>query len=213
MQCKNHQTKAGVSTCNECGCWICEECSFEKNGRVFCPNCTAAGAGAEHGRGHLEHHVPRRRIGFLPLFLLTFIIPVPGLNYMYMGLMKRGLAVMSGYFGLLFMISMVRTDALSLLFVFAIIVVFCASLFDGFNTRRRINAGEYVTDNIDDIRDFLHNYKFIILVILVVALAGSMFGSFMPRHALNRIPFIIDIGRLIPVIIVVFVLSKLFRRK
>jgi len=98
------------------------------------------------------------------LFLFSFL---PGANYMYMGLLKRGLATMSLFFLLIFMVSSVNMP-LRLMIIFAIPVLVISSFFDGFNVRRRINAGEVVRDDIGDALNSILQNKFLCTLILVV---------------------------------------------
>jgi len=107
---------------------------------------------------------PGGRILWGLLFLFSFL---PGANYMYMGLLKRGLATMSCFFLLIFMVSSTNMP-LQLMLIFAIPVVAITSFFDGFNLRRRINAGEEVRDDIGDALNSILQNKFLCTLILVV---------------------------------------------
>ena len=86
---------------------------------------------------------------------------------MYMGLLKRGLATMTCFFLLIFMVSSVNMP-LRLMLIFAIPVLALSSFFDGFNVRRRINAGEEVRDDIGDALNSILRNKFLCTLILVV---------------------------------------------
>jgi len=113
---------------------------------------------------------PSRYVSGLWIFILSFL---PGLNYMAMGLMKRGLFFMSAFFGLIYLMSGFHFLA------FAFVILFFASMCDAQSKRRRINNGEYVGDDVDDIIRFVVKYKTPILVILTFfALSTSLgFGS------------------------------------
>jgi hypothetical protein len=138
-----------------------------------------------------------RSTSFGLLFLFSFFFP-PGANYMYMGLIKRGLAAMCGFFLIIYL--MVVTS-FTLLFALVIPVFWLTCVFDGFHVRRRMNAGENVEDGIGDILSSLLSNKFLtaaVLVIIAVAVLG----------------FVIEIlSRIVPLLLIVFALYLIFRRK
>jgi len=43
--CFDHPSKRAVAACNQCGRFVCQLCSVEFGGEVWCPSCVAAGAG------------------------------------------------------------------------------------------------------------------------------------------------------------------------
>jgi hypothetical protein len=43
--CFDHPSKRAVASCNQCGRFVCQLCSVEFGGEVWCPSCVAAGAG------------------------------------------------------------------------------------------------------------------------------------------------------------------------
>ena len=43
--CFDHPTKRAVAACNRCGRFVCQLCSVEFDGQVWCPTCVAAGRG------------------------------------------------------------------------------------------------------------------------------------------------------------------------
>ena len=209
MQCRNHPEENGVNTCNQCGSWICESCSYERGGRIFCPNCvsqhTAVGTSASEIYKPTVSHV-HKTISWGMLFLFSVIIPLPGLNYMYMGFIKRGLVAMSAFFGTIYFVTQFSGFGnLILPFVFAIPVLWLTCTFDGFRMRARINAGEVITDNIDDITAFAHRNRFVLISLLLLLVAINVIGGIMPwlvrilRHA-------------IPILIALLAVQVLFRK-
>jgi len=179
MQCRSHPERYAANTCNHCGSWLCNDCTVEVQGRLFCRPCLAVLAQSPgdhapppdyHGATH-----PRRKVLWGLLFVFSFL---PGANYMYMGLMKRGLAAMSGFFLIIFLLANAWWP-FNLLLGLAIPVYVLSSFFDGFNVRRRINAGEAVRDDIGDaLNSILANktLRTIILVTLAVVLVVSVLG-------------------------------------
>src|SRR5580658_432214 len=43
--CFDHPGKRAVAACQQCGRFVCQLCSVELAGGVYCPSCVAAGAG------------------------------------------------------------------------------------------------------------------------------------------------------------------------
>jgi hypothetical protein len=83
---------------------------------------------------------------------------------MYLGLIKRGLAAMCAFFLLIYLAITAFALPLTLLFSLSIPVLWLTSLFDGFHTRRRINAGDPPEDNIRDILSALSRNKTLTLI-------------------------------------------------
>ena len=169
MNCKTHPGQKATETCSHCGNWLCDDCVVNTQGKIFCRPCLAvlAQGAPEERAAHSSVPPPAAhggRIMWGLLFLFSFL---PGANYMYMGLLKRGLATMSCFFLLIFMVSSTNMP-LQLMVIFAIPVVVIASFFDGFNLRRRINAGEEVRDEIGDVLNSILQNKFLCTLILIV---------------------------------------------
>ena len=123
---------------------------------------------------------------------------------MYMGLIKRGLAVMSGFFLIIFLLSN-SSGSLALIFAFSIPIYVVASFFDGFNIRRRINRGETVRDDVGEALHGLLNNKTmrnIILVALVIILVVTV---------LNVVSAILS--HAIPILLIGLIVFVLVKRK
>lgn len=180
MNCYTHSQKEAVTRCSECGNYICEECAVDVNGRYMCKKCVekvASGRGSGHGeRNHYRRSRPPMAPGMpepikdINAFFLFCLSAIPGLNYMYMGLMKRGLFFMSSFFLLIFLTAFLSAPSI----LFIVFILMCYSFFDGFNYRRHILLGEYVKDDVNDIAPFFIKYKGIIImgVVLVAALSA-----------------------------------------
>lgn len=193
MRCYKHSERDGVYTCSHCGEWMCEDCAVEVKGRVICKNCVAAMAekaeGGSRGCGpHPRHHHhyyeghscgSKSHSGVL-LFFLSFL---PGLGHMYLGLIKRGLAVMSVFFGTIFMLTLcdyLDFSMLSLLLGLSIPIIFFTSFFDGFRLLRLENSGETLRDTADDLLAFIKKYRAVLLgsfgAMLVWSLVNNVLG-------------------------------------
>jgi len=144
-----------------------------------------------------------RQISFGLLFFFSLFFP-SGVNYLFMGLIKRGLAALTGFFLMIYFIG-VSSMPLTLLFGLGLPIYILTCIFDGFSIRRRINAGEYVPDNIDEVINFLRRNKYvgwIIFAILGLSVLSSVVGIFIRL-----------VGWLMPSLIIVIGLYLLLRRK
>lgn len=112
-----------------------------------------------------------KKISSFLLFLFSFL---PGANYMFMGLMKKGIFAMSSFFMSIYLISYFHL----LLFIFTLPIIWFYSFFDGFRIKRNLNAGIYVDDNIDPIINFIKKYTFQILIVLLAIFAFSFISTF-----------------------------------
>ncbi|MCL2398868.1 MAG: hypothetical protein FWC91_03870 [Defluviitaleaceae bacterium] len=218
MQCKIHPTENGVNTCNQCGCWLCEKCTFERSGRMFCPDCAAQqatdvakGSGtsstATSSRWDERKHVSRY-ISWGLLFLFTAVIPLPGLNYMYMGFIKRGLVAMGAFFGTIYMgihFSGGAFGHIGALFLFAIPIIWTASAFDGFKLRSRLNAGEVITDDLDDIINFFRRNRMLFAGIIIILASVQVIGLVLP--GILRV-----LRNLVPILIALWAIKTLFKK-
>ena len=208
MQCRTHPTTPAYNTCNQCGDWLCEECTVDVQGRLFCRGCLSKLAKEPYESTSAHRPVvpvgtPVRKISGGALFIFSIFFP-PGVNYMFMGLIKRGLAAMCGFFLLIYLIGM-SSWPLTLLFGLAMPIYVLTCIFDGFNIRRRILSGEVVGDNIDGAIDFLRRNKFIALIILLIVGFNVLFSFLGVLFGLVR--------WLMPLLIVVAGLYLLLRNK
>jgi len=199
MYCKTHPGESAVNTCNICGDWLCDECTTNIQGRLFCRACLASyakdGEAPTRPGGPPPSAPSKINSGVLFLFSL-----LPGANYMYMGLMKRGLATMTGFFLIIFMLSTVSMP-LTLLLALSIPVVFFASFFDGYKVRRRLMAGEVVEDNVGDALNIIIHNKFlrtlvlvvlaVVLIVNVVGFAVGLLSRVLPLLAIGLIVYVI----------------------
>lgn len=212
MNCTNHPDVAALTFCSRCGTPLCNDCQINTQGTVFCRPCLVAAAGAAQA-GHSAHTphsaysapppgaAPRSHVLWGMLFLFSFL---PGANYMYMGLMKKGLATMCGFFLVIFMLSW-SSFPISLFLGLSLPVLVIASAFDGFNIRRRINAGQAVSDDVGDLVQSVlanKNLRTMIIVALAIMLAFSVLNIAMAI-----------ISRLLPILVIALGAYILIKRK
>ena len=207
MQCRTHPTTPAFNTCNQCGDWLCESCTVDIQGRQLCRGCLgklAAPAPGSSPHPMASSSMPGgRQISMGLLFFFSVFFP-SGVNYLFMGLIKRGLAALTGFFLMIYFIG-VSSMPLTLLFGLALPIYVLTCIFDGFSIRRRINAGEFVPDNIDEVVNFLRRNKYvgwIIMAIVGLSVLSSVVGIFIRL-----------VGWLMPSLIIVVGLYLLIKRK
>lgn len=184
MNCYKHREREAVYTCNRCGERLCQECSFEVDGQTICKDCVSRmlkGDSHHRTRGPVED---KSRISGSSCrchknwgLLLFFSFIMPGINYMYLGLIKRGLFIMSSFFLLLYCLIFSGSP----LFGFAMGILWVTSIFDGFNLRQKINAGMPVEDSVSDITDFFAKNKYTVIPFILGLFAISVLAG-LTRH-------------------------------
>jgi len=187
MYCRNHPTKTAANTCSHCGDWLCEMCTADVGGRIYCGACLQ-----QHWVGHetppappksppyyAPRHEGRRGVSFGLLLFFSLFFP-PGVNYMYQGLIKRGLFFLSGFFLLIYLASALN----GVIFGLAIPVMVITCAFDAFRIRNRMLAGETVADSVDDVLGFIKRYRTFIVLFLLVIIGLNVLDSisFAFRH-------------------------------
>ncbi len=199
MNCVNHKDRIGINMCSECGSWLCSQCSIEIDGHILCKRCISrlttsikpisASAPPPPPPMPSRAPAPPPRID-IPIhasapvsgggrrnrpnrFLLLIFSALPGANYMYLGLMKRGLFVLSSFFLSFYLMTSLEAYSYygSGIPVFAAVagIIAIASFFDGFNIRRKMVEGENVPDDISNIVGFLNKYKGYLIAFAVLA--------------------------------------------
>lgn len=160
MNCKYHKDLKATNTCSVCGQWICESCVLEIDGRIYCKDCLKEKIKNQNNadaRGHIPYTKPGSygytsyKSGFIT-FICGFI---PGMAQLYLGYTKRGLIVFSFFLlGFYF-------DAFSPL----IPLSYLFGLFDAFRIKNNMERGIYQEDNVSDVKKFVKENKFFILVL------------------------------------------------
>ncbi|WP_317368373.1 hypothetical protein [uncultured Tyzzerella sp.] len=172
MTCKYHNNLKATNTCSVCGEWICENCVLEVNDRIYCKDCLKEKFKKEKPlNGHSDYTSERYtgtrlyKSGFLT-FILAFILP--GTAQMYLGYMKRGLTLLAvcmlGFY----------IDAFSPL----ILLTYVFSLFDALKLKNNLERGIYQEDNISDIKKFLLENKFFIIILMFLIIIPMIINFF-----------------------------------
>jgi len=118
--------------------------------------------------------------------VLFVLFPIPGLNYMYMGLIKKGLLFMAAFFASIYLASTFWFFNGTITFM-----IMATSFFMGLSTRRRLMSGEKIEDSIDDIIAFVKRYKVIFIALLAVTVGLSVLRTilFNSNFLVILIPF------------------------
>jgi len=152
----------------------------------LCKNCVAAKAiskvrvvgGGDYNHGFADdilHTGGGKGKKFSKFWIFCFGV-LPGLAYMYMGLLKRGIITMGAFAASIYLIT------ISGWFTFLLLTVIFGAFFDSFRKRDMIADGIPISDEVDDVIAPIRNHKFLILatiaVIFLLEFGGRFFASF-----------------------------------
>lgn len=193
LNCVNHPEKEHISTCTLCGENLCEECQVLINGRSFCKKCLEDKIGE-------KAEVDSRKV--LPVaqrksrFWAFIFSMVPGVGYLYLGLMNRGLQTMLLFFGSIFLVSFIGFEQIMALV--APVVIFY-TIFDTQQMIKDINAGLPVEDEqLFEFKKLSITQSWIgyaLVAIGVLALLNNFMPYFPVWHAVrNMLPSLVIIG-------------------
>lgn len=188
MVCVNHGTNNGVNTCSKCGNWLCEDCSIDIDGRVVCKKCVAELLGSNSGKRtaepvtvekhvhHYEHHTHhtatggKRRISRLLLLMFSCM---PGINYMFMGLMKRGVYALGAFMLAGYCAGTLESPLIGIVAG----MIYVVSFFDGFHVRRKLINGEYVEDGFSGITNAILRHKLPLGIVTLLLVCSGVFSK------------------------------------
>ena len=233
MHCYKHIDNLSVSLCAGCKNHICAECSVNVYDSYYCKDCVAElfkpyrsaqdNAPKPPPQAHYPPPPTPSSLRYRKSRLLTFIFSLlPGLNYMYLGLMKRGLFFMTFFFSLSVLIREIRIG----MFSFTIFMLMCFCLFGSFRIRRLLQDGFDVPDSIDDVFSFYRSNKkpvWLLLGSLIafgvlrrssdflagVILESFVFSSFL-AFALSAVSFVLW---LLAIILTCYIIARIVSRK
>jgi len=155
-------------------------------------------------------------------FLLFLFSALPGLNYMYLGLMKRGLFFLTFFFVTTILIRETRIGILG----FGVFMLMCFCLFDAFRIRRLMRDGFDAPDSIDDVIAFYKGNKKATLLLFVILIAIGIVRrsvAFLVASAYESIAFATFVGTastvatfilwLSLIILICFIITKVVSKK
>ena len=184
-KCTNHNERESAGTCVICEKKYCKECLVNVGGKDYCSNCIGE-------RVCKESPMPVRpeKKSKFWAFLLSL---VPGLGYLYLGLMNRGLQTMIIFFGSIFVTSFIGFEELMAL---VLPVVLFYSIFDTQQLINKFREGVLIEDKpFIDIKNIPFNQKWLGYALIVIGFLAMM----------QNLPFIIPFWfkRMLPPVIII----------
>lgn len=168
MVCKNHNDRQSAFVCTVCGEALCSECSIELEKAVYCKECLG---GIISGKSSVKVH----KKSWLMAICLSL---VPGTGHMYLGLIKKGLTLMSLLFSLV-LLSVLFAESSGMYWLAGFLIptlsfLFLSySIFDCLSLTDRINAGEdLVNEGIYELsllRDMVQRRRGLFSLLLICA--------------------------------------------
>lgn len=207
MNCVNHPGKESIDKCCLCGDFYCEECMVTLEDRYYCKDCLTARVSArsfsaerlsddtslpEKQRSYQEQEMMPEKKSRFWAFLFSII---PGVGYLYLGLMNRGLQTMILFFGSIFVASFIGFDQLMALVV---PVVMFYTIFDTQQLVKIINSGTSPEDEpFFDIKKIPVTQNWIAYTLIVIGVL-AIFNNVLPSF-----PFWWQVKRMIPPILII----------
>ncbi|MCF8012388.1 MAG: B-box zinc finger protein [Clostridiales bacterium] len=138
MKCINHPDRDAETLCCDCKEPLCSECSYKIGNSTYCYRCLEKTVETvEDNNNNIKNDPNKSR------FIAFLLSLMPGLGYMYLGLMKKGLETLILFFGTIFVSSIIH---LGELVSFVLPVLFFYSVFDTQNLLSKMKNGIYVAD-------------------------------------------------------------------
>ncbi len=163
MKCEYHNGLEANYICSSCGVSICKDCAVNHNGKIVCIECAQKnglpiiknisyeGSESNHNPNasnpkasttNYYNGKPTRRYSTFWSTVFSFI---PGGGHMYLGAMKRGLQFMLAFFGI---IALTNFFYLADFLIFFSVVIWFYSFFDCYHTRKKLERGEQVDEEL-----------------------------------------------------------------
>lgn len=203
MNCRNHPEREALETCLICGESYCTDCLLELSGRSYCKACVVSkidqegksfeeisnsdGWGQERNQTHNMNSVNPGKYEKRSRFWAFIFSLIPGVGYLHLGLMNRGLQTMVVFFGSIFVASFMNFEEIMAL---VLPVVMFYSIFDTQQLVKKINEGVAVEDKqLFDIKNIPINQSWIgygLIFIGVMALLNNAGPYYFPIYGLVR---------------------------
>lgn len=203
MKCVNHPEREVFNNCSICEKGFCNDCLIELGGNYLCKKCLAEKCGIDISNTVNHEQKVKTVVAEKKSKLWTFLFSlVPGVGYLHLGLMTRGLHTMILFFGSIFVASFIGFEELMALVV--PVVVFY-SVFDTQQLVKKLNEGIEVEDKpLFDIKKIHFNQSWIgytLVFVGVMALLDNVLPFYYPVFdAVRRIlppVLIISVGVMI----------------
>ncbi len=173
MKCVNHDDREASAICSICHKPICETCLVELSGGQVCRACLEKKVGGKLKAGSSEKS----------LFWAFVLSLIPGVGYLYLGLMRRGLQAMVIFYGTIFLAAAVNFGAITVL---VLPVIMFYTIFDTLQFLKQMNEGQYVEDKLLFETGTLESKQSLVgvglIVLGVLALLNNLLPSFFSYH-------------------------------
>lgn len=176
MNCPHHPEKEVVAYCGLCGDSFCEDCLVVLEDKAYCKKCLAA---KMKNAGEVKNAVipPGEKSRF---WAFVFSV-IPGVGYLYLGLMNRGLQTMLLFFGSIFVAGFIGFQEIMALIV---PVVMFYSIFDTQQLVKTMNEGIPVEDKqFFDLKKIPLNQSWLgyaLIVVGILALMQNVMAVYIP---------------------------------
>lgn len=197
MKCTNHTEAEAAGVCRLCGNHFCEGCLVNLENAGYCKSCLEKNiTGTGNGRDSGEPGLPADRpIQSKSRFWAFVFSVVPGVGYMYLGLMNRGLQTMIIFFGSIFVASFIGFEQIMALI--APVVVFY-SIFDTQQTVKAINSGLPVEDRkLFDVKQIPFDQSWIGYALIIIG------GLAILNNVLPYFPYWFQIKRMLAPLLII----------
>ncbi len=173
MKCVHHEEQEAVAVCLTCHQPVCGTCLIELGGKQYCRAC-------------LEKQVVDKAVAGLRgkgSFLAFILSLIPGVGYLYLGLMRRGLQTMVVFYGTIFLAAALNFEEITAL---VLPVILFYTIFDTLQLLKQINDGQQVEDKLLFETGSLEARKGVIggglIVIGAIALLNNLLPHFFAYH-------------------------------
>ncbi len=167
MKCVNHDEQEATAVCPTCHKPVCDTCLVELSGRQFCRACLEKKVGGKLTLGS----------GDKSLFWAFVLSLIPGVGYLYLGLMRRGFQTMVIFYGTIFLAAAANFGAITAL---VLPVIMFYTIFDTLQLLKQMNEGEHVEDKLLFETGSLESKRGLVGIGLIVLGALALLNNLLP---------------------------------
>lgn len=192
MNCVNHPANESSEQCRICGKSYCGECLVKLGDSSYCKNCLTDKLQTQNPRNYEGQEVTAESKSRFWAFVFSL---VPGVGYLYLGLMNKGLQTLILFFGSIFIASFIGFEQLMALVV---PVVMFYTIFDTQQLVKSMNAGIPAEDTpFFDIKKIPITQNWIAYTLIVIGVL-AIFNNILPSF-----PYWWQVKRMIPPLVII----------
>ncbi len=140
MNCYKHPEQPAENRCSLCERTLCDECQIRIGNDTYCHDCVQNAVKTRRAEQTIKQRPGEEKSRFFA-FILSFM---PGVGYMYLGLMKRGFQTLITFLVSIFLSAWV--DLQDVIMPIVVPVLMFYTIFDTQQLVRKLNGGEVVED-------------------------------------------------------------------